>query len=324
MKAIKVTSYGNARVLTMSTAEPMPKPGPGQVLVNIRAAGVNYVDIYQRKGIYKPGLPFIPGLEGAGVVEAVGAEVQGVRLGARVAYTGQIGSYSEYLAVDAEKLILLPKDLSFEEGAAFPLQGMTAHYLLYDYCKPGKKDAVLIHAAAGGVGLLLVQWAKHLGATVIGTVSTEEKARAAKEAGADHVIIYTQQDFAAETKALTNGRGAQLILDGVGKTTFNGNLEAAAKFGHVVIFGAASGPADPLSPNLLMPKSLTLSGGTLFNSAAARRDVVRRSQTVLAGIKKRWLKLRIDRVLPLAQAETAHRLLESRQTMGKLILKVAD
>ena len=324
MKAIKVTSYGDASVLKLSEAEPMPKPGPEQVLVKVHAAGLNFVDIYQRKGIYPVGLPYIPGLEGAGTVEELGAKVKGVRRGTRVAYTGQLGSYSEFLAVDAVKLILLPKNMSFEQGAAVPLQGMTAHYLINDYRKPRKGDVVLIHAAAGGVGLLLVQWAKHLGATVIGTVSTEEKARIAKDAGADHVILYTKQDFVTETKRITQERGVQLILDGVGKTTFTGNLEVAAKYGHVVIFGAASGPADPMVPNSLMAKSLTVSGGTLFNSAAARKDVVRRSKDVLNGIARHWLKLRIGQVFSLAEAGKAHRLLESRQSTGKMVLKIAD
>lgn len=322
MKAIKVTSNGNASVLKLSEAEPMPKPGAEQVLVKVHAAGLNFVDIYQRKGFYPVALPFTPGLEGAGTVEEVGALVKGVRRGARIAFNGQLGSYAEYLAVDAWKLIALPKNMSFEEGAAFPLQGMTAQYLINDFRPLRRKDVVLIHAAAGGVGLLLVQWAKHLGATVIGTVSTDEKAQVAREAGADHVILYTKQDFVAETKRITDGRGAQLILDGVSKTTFAGNLEAAATFGHVVIFGAASGLADPIVPNSLMSKSLTISGGTLFNSVANRKDLVRRSKEVLNGIAKHWLKLRIGQVFPLAEAAQAHRLLESRQSTGKLVLKI--
>ena len=322
MKAIKIANYGDSSVLKLSETEPMPKPGTEQVLVRIHAAGLNFVDIYQRQGLYPVPLPYIPGLEGAGTVEEVGANVKGVQRGDRVAYTGQLGSYSEFLAVDAVKLIPVPKTMSFEQAAAVPLQGMTAHYLINDYRKPTKGDVVLIHAAAGGVGLLLVQWAKHLGATVIGTVSTEDKARIASEAGADHVILYTKQDFAAETKRITEGRGAQLVLDGVAKSTFKGSLEAAATFGHVVIFGAASGAADPIVPNSLMPKSLTVSGGTLFNSAATRKDIARRSKEVLDGIAKRWLKLNISQVLPLAEADKAHRLLQGRQSTGKMILKI--
>jgi NADPH2:quinone reductase len=197
-----------------SDSEPKPAPAPGRALVKIHAAGVNFVDIYQRRGTYPVKLPFIPGLEASGVVEAVGEGVEGFEPGDRVAYTGHLGSYSEYTSIDSSRLILLPKELSFVEGAAFPLQGMTAHYLIHDFREPKKGDTVLIHAAAGGVGLLLVQWAKHLGADVIGTVSTVEKAHLAKEAGADHVILYTREDFACETKRITKDRGANLILDG--------------------------------------------------------------------------------------------------------------
>jgi NADPH:quinone reductase len=213
--------------------------------------------------------------------------------------------------------------MSFEHGAAFPLQGMTAHYLIHDFRKPKPGDTVLIHAAAGGVGLLLVQWAKHLGATVIGTVSTEEKARAAAAAGADHVILYTKQDFVSETMKSTNGRGVQLIFDGVGKSTFTGDLEAVSLRGHIVIFGSASGPADPVLPNSLGARSISISGGSLGNFIATREDLVRRSGDVLRAIKEGWLKLRIDHVLPLAEAVKAHGLLEGRQSMGKIVLKVA-
>ncbi len=323
MKAIKVSSYGDAGVLKL-TDEPKPTPATGQVLVKIHAAGINFVDIYQRKGLYPVKLPFIPGLEASGVVEAVGDKLTELRPGDRVAYTGHLGSYSEYSVIDAARLIPLPKDLTFEQGAAFPLQGMTAHYLIHDFRKPKKGDTVLVHAAAGGVGLLLVQWAKHLGATVIGTVSTEEKAAVAGEGGADHVILYTKQDFASEAKRLTAGRGVDLVIDGVGKTTFPGDLETIALRGHIVLFGSASGPADPIAPNSLMTKSISLSGGTLQNFTATHEDLVRRSKDVLSGVKKGWLKLRIDHVLPLAEAEKAHRLLEGRQSIGKIILKVVD
>jgi NADPH2:quinone reductase len=322
MKAITISSYGDAGVLKLTDAEPKPSPAGGQVLVRIHAAGVNFVDIYQRRGIYPVKLPFIPGLEASGVVEAVGEKVTGCRPGDRVAYNGHLGSYSEYTVIDAGRLVPLPNDMSFEQGAAFPLQGMTAHYLINDFRKPKKGDTVLVHAAAGGVGLLLVQWAKHLGATVIGTVSTEDKAAAARKAGADHVVLYTKQDFASETRRLTDGRGADLIIDGVGKSTFPGDLEAAAVRGHVVIFGAASGPADPIMPNSLMMKSISLSGGSLPNFTAAREDLLRRGEDVLNAIKSGWLKLRIDHVIPLAEAEKAHRLLEGRQSMGKIVLKV--
>jgi NADPH2:quinone reductase len=199
---------------------------------------------------------------------------------------------------------------------------MTAHYLIHEFRKPQPGDFVLIHAAAGGMGGLLVQWAKHLGATVIGTTSTEEKARTAREAGAEHVIVYTDEDFVAETKRITKGHGADLIIDGVGKSTFKGDLEAAALRGHIVIFGAASGPGDPISPNALMPRSISLSGGRLANFIGTRQELMRRANDVIAGIRAGWLKLNIGAVLPIEQAIEAHRLLESRQTQGKLILMV--
>ncbi len=324
MKAIMITVHGDADVLKLTDTRPAPKPGAGEALVKIHAAGVNFVDIYQRRGTYPLKLPFIPGLEAAGVVEAIGEKVSGFQPGDRVAYTGHAGSYSEYTTIAVSKLIPLPESLSFTEGAAFPLQGMTAHYLLHEFrrLKPG--DTVLVHAAAGGVGGLLVQWAKHLGAEVIGTVGTDEKAAAARDVGADHVIIYTRQDFVAETKRLTGGRGADFIIDGVGKSTVTADLEAVAVHGHVVIFGASSGPADPVAPNSLMAKSISLSGGSLVNFMAAGEELRRRSGDVLNAIREGWLKLRIDRVLPLAEAEKAHRLLEGRQTMGKVVLKVAD
>jgi NADPH2:quinone reductase len=311
-------------VLKLTDVGPVPKPAAGEVLVRIHAAGVNFVDIYQRTGFYAVKVPFIPGLEAAGVVEAVGDKVTEFRTGDRVAYTGHLGSYSEYTSIDAARLVPLPDELSFVEGAAFPLQGMTAHYLIHEFRKPGAGDTVLVHAAAGGVGGLLVQWARHLGASVIGTVGTGEKAAAARQAGADHVIVYTRQDFAAETKRLTNGRGAELILDGVGKSTFPGDLEAAAVRGHVVVYGAASGPADPMVPNNLMARSISLSGGSLSNFTVTREELLHRSGDVLNAFREGWLKLRIHHVLPLAEAEQAHRLLEGRQSTGKIVLNVVE
>jgi len=216
----------------------------------------------------------------------------------------------------------LSERLSFEEGAAVPLQGMTAHYLIHDFHQPKPGDIVLIHAAAGGVGLLLVQWAKHLGATVIGTVSSEDKADVVKKAGADHAIIYTKQNFVNAVKLITGGQGVQLILDGVGKSTFTGNLEAAAVHSHVVIFGASSGPADSIVPNSLMARSITVSGGSLPNFISTRSDLQRRFMAVQRALQEGWLKLRLDHVLPLAEAEKSHRLLEGRRSMGKIVLKV--
>lgn len=319
MKAIQVSEYGGPEVLKFQQV-PMGKPQRGKALVRLEMAGVNFIDIYQRRGIYPLKLPYIPGLEGAGIVEEVGQDVKNVKPGDRVAYVHEPGSYAEKSLVQAEHLILLPSDLSFEQGAAFPLQGMTAHYLIHEFRKIKVQDVVLIHAAAGGMGLLLVQWAKHLGARVIGTVSTEEKAKIAKEAGADDVIIYTKQDFVAEVKRLTNGHGADFIIDGVGKATFSGNLEAAALRGNIVIFGAASGPADPISPNVLMGRSLTLSGGSLFNYILNREELLTRSKAVIEGIQKGWLKLNIDSIFPLEQSSEAHRKLEDRKSIGKILL----
>jgi NADPH2:quinone reductase len=321
MKAIRVTQFGGPEVLRLQDVD-LPAPGPGEARVRLHAAGINFVDVYQRRGTYSGPLPFTPGREGAGIVESVGEGVREVRPGARVAYTGVLGSYAEASLVPAERLIPLPDDFSFEQGAAFPLQGMTAHYLIHEYRRPGPGDTVLIHAAAGGMGLLLVQWARHLGARVLGTVSTEEKARAARAAGADEVIRYTQQDFVAEVKRLTQGRGVDLIIDGVGKTTFAGDLEAAAVRGHVVIFGAASGPADPIVPNSLMPRSLSVSGGNLGNYTRTREEMLRRARDVMEGLGAGWLRLNIGRVFPLEQAALAHRLLEGRGSVGKLVLTI--
>lgn len=319
MKAIQISQYGDPEVL--KTLEvPIGKPGPGQALIRIKAAGVNFIDIYQRRGTYPVPLPYIPGLEASGIVEAVGEAVKNVKPGDRVAYVHEPGAYAETSLVPADHLIPLPSELSFEQGAAFPLQGMTAHYLLHEFRQIKPNDIILIHAAAGGMGLLLVQWAKHLGARVLGTVSTEEKARIAKEAGADEIILYTKQDVVAEVNRLTNNHGADLIIDGVGKTTFQANLEAAALRGNIVIFGAASGPADPISPNVLMKRSLTLSGGTLFNYLLNKQELMDRSKAVIEGIQNKWLKLRIDQVFPLENAAKAHQKLESRNTAGKVLL----
>jgi NADPH:quinone reductase len=324
MKAIRVEEQGGPEVLRLVDVAPIEPPGQGQAVVRIAAAGVNFVDVGQRRGTYPRQVPFIPGVEGAGVVESVGEGVRNVKPSDRVAFSGLPGAYSEAILVDAERLIPLPDEFTFEEGAAFPLQGMTAHYLIHEFRQLGPGSFVLIHAAAGGMGGLLVQWAKHLGATVIGTVSTEAKARTARTSGADHIILYTEQDFAAETKRITNGQGADLIIDGVGSTTFKGDLEAVTVRGHVVIFGAASGPADPISPNALMPRALTVSGGSLQNFLRTREELMQRANDVIAGIRAGWLKLNIGRVLPLAQAAQAHELLESRKTEGKLLLSLRN
>jgi len=286
---------------------------------------VNYADVYFRNGSARIPIPFpfTLGIEGSGTVEAVGDGVSEVKVGDRVAYaTMGVGSYAEYQVVKAAVLAPLPKEVSFDDGAAAILQGLTAHYLLFEFYPIKRGSTVLVHAAAGGVGLLLVQWLKHLGAVAIGTVSTEEKAKVAREAGADHVIVYTKQDFAEEAKKITNGKGVDYIIDGVGKTTFTKNLDAVRNRGWATVFGMASGPADPLSPNALMTKSITISGGALFNYIVTREELLGRANDLFRAIREGWLKLRIDHAFPLAQAAEAHRLLEGRKTMGKLILAV--
>ena len=322
MKAIQVERTGGPEVLQLEDVAPIEEPGPGQAVVRVVAAGVNFMDVGQRRGSYPRQLPFTPGSEGAGVVESVGEGATEVKPGDRVAFTGVPGAYAEAVIADAGRLIPLPDDFTFEMGAAFPLQGMTAHYLIHEFRKPKAGDFVLVHAAAGGVGGLLVQWARHLGATVIGTTSSEEKAHAAREDGAEHMIVYTDEDFVSETKRITHGHGADLIFDSVGKSTFKGDLDAVARRGQIVVFGASSGPADPVSPNALMGLSVSLSGGCLQNFIRTSEELLRRANDVIQGIRQGWLTLHVT-VLPLEETQQAHRLLESRQTTGKIVLMVA-
>lgn len=319
MKAIKIAAHGDATVLKLEDL-PIPKPAKGQALVRLKAAGLNFIDIYMRAGRYPRPLPFIPGLEGAGIVEAIGEGVTEVKPGDRVAYTGNIGSYAEYNVVEAWQLIPLPDEISFEQGAAFPLQGMTAQYLLHDFYPVKAGSNVLVHAAAGGVGLLVVQWLHHMKANVIGTVSTEEKAKTVKDAGANHIINYATHDFVEEVKKLTANKGVDYIIDGVGKTTFTKDLDAVRVYGQICIFGSASGPADPIAPNMLQQKSITVSGGSLFNCMNSREELLKRANDVLKGIKEGWLKLKIDHVFKLDQASKAQAELEGRKTSGKVIL----
>jgi len=321
VKGIVVTQTGGADVLKLADLDAAKlHADKDQVLVRVMAAGINYIDVYHREGRYPLPLPYTPGLEGAGVVEAVGDGVSNCKVGDRVAYNGNLGAYAQKAVVKAADLIPLPDELSFEQGAAFPLQGMTAHYLLHEFktIVPGEK--VLVHAAAGGMGLLLCQWLKHLKAEVIGTVSSEAKAKLAREAGCTHTINYQEKNFVEEVNKLTDGKGVPLVIDGVGKTTFPGSLEAAAKRGTVIIFGSASGACDPIEPNGLQKKSLTVCGGSLFNYLDSREELLSRSSAVMDGIKGGWLKLNISQVFPLAKAKEAHELLESRQSTGKIIL----
>ncbi|MDZ7343256.1 MAG: quinone oxidoreductase [candidate division KSB1 bacterium] len=321
MKAIRIHQHGGPDVLEYEDI-PVPKPTAHEALIKIAAIGVNFIDIYNRTGFYKTSLPFTPGREATGVVEAVGAGVSEVGAGDRVAYAMELGAYAEYAVVSAAKLVPLPEKISFETGAAAMLQGMTAHYLTQSTYPLKADDTCLVHAAAGGVGLLLIQMAKRLGARVIGTVSTEAKARLAKEAGADEVILYTEQDFETEVKRLTSGRGVEVVYDSVGQTTYEKSLNCLAPRGYLVCFGQSSGPVPPIDPLVLSAKgSLFLTRATLAHYISTREELLQRAGEVFKWIEAGKLKLRIDRTLPLAEAATAHRLLESRQTAGKILLK---
>lgn len=322
MKAIRVTAFGGPEVLTYTDTE-RPEPKAGEALVRIAAAGINYMDVGQRRG--RPGqqVPYTPGGEASGTVEAIGAGVDTVKPGDRVMYAMVPGSYAEYAVVPAARLVSVPDGFDLVEAAAIMLQGLTAHYLLHAYAKVGPGTTVLVHAAAGGVGLLLTQYATHLGAHVIGTTSSSEKAAKAKAAGARDVILYTETNFAEEAKRITGGKGVDLILDAVGKATFPSDLEAVRTRGHIVIYGASSGQPDPIVPNSLSARALTLSGGSLGNFIATREELLHRANAVTAGLREGWLKLSIEHVWPLAQASEAHRALESRSTSGKLLLKPA-
>lgn len=320
MRAIRVHGYGGPEVLTWEE-QATPSPEAGQALVRLEAVGVNYIDIYHRTGLYKNPLPFTLGLEGAGVVEAVGPGVSEVRVGERVAYQGVQGSYATHALVPAARLVALPASLDARTGAAAMLQGMTAHYLVHATypLKPG--ETALLHAAAGGVGLLLIQMAKRRGARVLGTVSTPEKARLAKEAGADEVIQYTTQDFETEVKRLTGGRGVQVVYDSVGKTTFEKSLNVLAPRGTLVLFGQASGPVPPVDLGILAGKgSLYVTRPTLGHYVATREELLRRAGDVLGWVQAGELTLRIEHTFPLARSAEAHRALEGRRTTGKVLL----
>jgi NADPH2:quinone reductase len=301
---------------------PLPEPGEGEVRVEVRFAGVNFIDVYRRTGLYPQpgGLPAIPGSEASGEVEAVGPGVSGVAEGDRVAFWDAAGAYAEAVVHRADRLLALPAGVSFEAGAALPLQGMTAHYLTHTIRPLGPGDTVLIHAAAGGVGLLAVQMAKIAGATVLGTCSTEEKAERARAAGADHVILYRDLDFVAETKRLTGGEVVDLAIDGVGRATFEGSVAATRVRGHVILFGQASGAPDPIQPRKLLG-SRTLTCASLYDYARDRDEMLGRAAEVFGWLVEGRLEPRIDRVLPLAEAAQAHRLLESRATSGKVLLE---
>jgi len=320
MKAIVVRKHGGPEALEY-TDVPIPEPGPGQARVKLAAIGVNFIDTYVRSGLYKADLPVVLGQEGAGTVDAVTPDVKELKVGDRVAYCMVRGSYAEYAVVPAWQLVKIPDSLGFNEAAAALLQGMTAHYLTHSTfeLKPGQ--TCLIHAAAGGVGLLLVQMAKMLGARAIGTVGDEEKAQMAREAGLDEAIVYTSQDFVAEVKRITGGKGVDVVYDAVGKSVFMGSLDCLRPRGMMVSFGNASGAVPPFEPLVLSQKgSLFLTRPTLLNYAQTREELDWRADAVLRAVMEKKLKLHIGHTYPLKDAEQAHRDLEGRKTTGKLLL----
>jgi NADPH2:quinone reductase len=320
MKAIQLKQVGGPEVMELADL-PVPEPKANEAVVKLAASGVNFIDVYNREGRYKVPLPFILGQEGAGEVVSVGQDVKLVKAGDRVAWTSILGSYTEYAAVPADRLVPIPAGVSDQQAAATMLQGMTAHYLVYDTFALKRGQAALMHAAAGGVGLLLVQMAHNIGAHVIATVSTDEKAKLAREAGADEVILYTQQDFEAETKRLTGGKGVDVIYDSVGKTTFEKGLNILRPRGMMVLFGGSSGAVPPFDPIILTQKgSLFLTRPSLGAYIASREELVARSGAVFGMIGAGKLKLRVEHTYPLADAQRAHRELEGRKTTGKLLL----
>lgn len=319
MKAIQVKQPGGPEALEVVDIA-VPQPKPNEALVKLAAIGVNFIDIYLREGRYKAALPFIDGQEAAGVVAAIGSDVKSLKPGDRVAYTSVLGSYAEYAAVPAERLVLIPQGVD-ERQAATMLQAMTAHYLCHDTFPLKTGQTALVHAAAGGVGLLLVQMAHHLGARVMGTVSTEEKAQLARAAGAEEIILYTQSDFEAETKRLTGGRGVDVVYDSVGKTTFEKGLNVLRPRGMMVLYGGSSGAVPPFDPITLMQKgSLFLTRPTLQHYIVTREELAARAEAVFGMIAARRLQPRIEHTYRLEDAQQAHRDLEGRKTTGKLLL----
>jgi NADPH2:quinone reductase len=320
MRAIQVSEVGGPEVLTLVEV-PIPSPKPNEAIVQIKFAGVNFIDVYFREGRYSTLLPFINGQEASGVVTEAGSEVTTVKSGDRVAYTGALGSYAEYAAVPASRLVTIPDELDFEQAAAAMLQGMTAHYLLYSTYPLKSGETALIHAAAGGVGLLLVQMAKKIGARVIGTAGSQEKAQLARDAGADECIVYTEADFETETERLTGSKGVDVVYDGVGKATFDKDLNVLRPRGYLVLFGGASGAVPPFDLIKLSQKgSLFITRPTLLHYTATREELEWRAKDVMQMIVRGDVKLRIHKIYPLKEAQQAHRDLEGRKTTGKLLL----
>ncbi len=320
MKAIRVHEFGGQQVLKYEDVA-LPEPGVGEARVKIEAIGVNFIDVYQRIGLYKPTLPFTEGQEAAGVVDAVGAGVTEVKAGDRVAYTSVQGSYAESAVVPVWRLVAVPQGVSVQQAAGALLQGLTAHYLACSTYPIQRGDTVLVHAAAGGLGLLLVQVAKLRGARVIGTVSTDEKAHAAKHAGADEVVNYAASDFESEVKRLTEGKGVNAVYDSVGKTTFDKSLNCLKRRGYLVLCGQSSGAVPPFDPQVLNAKgSLFLTRPTLAHYTADRAELLVRANDLFQWMRDGKVAVRIDKTFPLANVADAHRYLESRQVIGKLLL----
>ncbi len=319
MNAIQISEYGGSDKLHYQKLA-IPTPAQGEALVKVEAAGINYIDIYMRTGLYPKPLPLILGKEGAGTIEKIGPGVTTVRPGDRVAWCDAQGSYASHAVIPVDKLAPLPEDLSFNEGAAAILQGLTAYYLTHDTYQLGAEDICLIHAAAGGVGLLLCQMAKQQGARVIGTVSTAAKAELARQAGADEVILYTQQDFVEAVQQITQGQGVHVVYDSVGADTFFKSLHCLRKRGLMVSFGQSSGVIPPFEVSKLAEKSLFITRTSLFSYVDSRAELLKRTQALFSLIASRKLNLKIDHVLPLAQAAQAQQMLEERKTTGKILL----
>ncbi len=319
MKAVQITEYGGPDVMKYVDL-PDPIAGPEQAVVDIQAVGVNFTDIYSREGVNPPGLPWVAGVEGAGVVRSVGSGVTNVAVGDNVAYCSFPGSYAEQAVVPAWRLIKMPDGLSTRDGAAVMLQGMTAHYLCHDTYPVQRGDRVLVHSGAGGVGLLLIQMCKALGAYVYSTVSTDVKAELARGAGADQVILYTQQDFAEEIAKATDGAGLHAVFDAVGKDTFDQSVASLAPRGYMVLYGQASGPVPPIDPRVLGNGSKFLTRPGLGDYTANREDLEKRAGAVLGAVQSSHLKLRVEHTFTLSDAPEAHRQLAGRATTGKIIL----
>ena len=320
--AIRIHEAGGPEVLKWEEAA-VGDPGPGEVKIRQRAAGLNFIDVYHRTGLYPQELPFTPGVEGAGIVEAVGTGVANVQPGDRVAYAGPIGGYAEERLIAADRLVKLPDEISTEQAAAMMLQGLTARMLLRAVHRVEPGETILIHAAAGGVGLIVCQWAKALGATVIGTVGSDEKAALARAHGCDHPIVYTRQDFAAEVDRITGGEKLPVVYDSVGHDTFMKSIDCLRPRGLMVSFGNASGPPDPISPGLLAQKgSLFLTRPTLFNYIATRQELVESASDLFEMVTSDKVRVEVKQRFALSDAAEAHRQLEARKTSGSTILTI--